>query len=445
MQTIPRRRGPPYCQVRPCLGAARRSLELLKLGQHPADVCRKRSRVATRSRGDTVQAQLGKMGRQREPLSSPRHGNWSGRSERNTTSYYADTNDCADKFVRAPEDHGSNVGGVPSHSFSRQRLEQSRQQRASFSPTKTWEGRSGTREIVSTTGTTPRLNIRSESQPTTSPDLKRQRLTSSSLDQLTNYAKKMNEKYTELLAVNEKKRRQERCDSQRRYRKKQDDRVINLKNETVALQQEIKDLERHHSDITIAAQPGFKVGNVANDMFELFSHVFYLKSHLTSNQLDFLRVMVAPDVASTAGFGLEAMVKSWSFIQWFDKVEIEFGDRLNRRADFLFKTTRISVTITERTLRHVFPNLQNPQDNSITRRVLDKLLHQRIVLNGALSFKWDNVSSQVTSVVAQSDMIPPMVKLLGNLEDVSRVFTNALISPEFRLRSHETPLHEPSS
>lgn len=56
-------------------------------------------------------------------------------------------------------------------------------------------------------------------------------------------------------------------------------------------------------------------------------------------------------------------------------------------------------------------------------------------MHGSTRFEWDGVYGDVTHVVAQSDMLTPLLHLLGNLEDVSRVFEGALISPDFQLVS----------
>ncbi|ETP37234.1 hypothetical protein F442_14949 [Phytophthora nicotianae P10297] len=53
---------------------------------------------------------------------------------------------------------------------------------------------------------------------------------------------------------------------------------------------------------------------------------------------------------------------------------------------------------------------------------------------GSIRFEWDAINGQVTSVSTESDMLTPMLHLLGNLEDVSRVFADALLSLDFQWR-----------
>ncbi|KAF1782073.1 hypothetical protein JG688_00008318 [Phytophthora aleatoria] len=53
-------------------------------------------------------------------------------------------------------------------------------------------------------------------------------------------------------------------------------------------------------------------------------------------------------------------------------------------------------------------------------------------MHGSTCIEWDESSCRVTRMVAQSNMLAPMLQILDSLEDVSQVFEQALISPEFQ-------------
>lgn len=98
--------------------------------------------------------------------------------------------------------------------------------------------------------------------------------------------------------------------------------------------------------------------------------------------------------------------------------------------DGLVATVRSATTLSERALRHGFPHLFNSgQWTDIGRRLLGK----RLVMDGAVNFVWSEEKGRVVSLQYSADMLTPMLQLLGNLEDVARVFAGANITPDSRL------------
>ncbi|KAG6614078.1 uncharacterized protein IUM83_09997 [Phytophthora cinnamomi] len=137
------------------------------------------------------------------------------------------------------------------------------------------------------------------------------------------------------------------------------------------------------------------------------------------------------DVVFNSGRGPGAMAKSWKCLSlWFKDVEFELEGLQKGLKGSLVATTTTSVTITERTLRNVFPHLSC--DSSLGM----KLAEQRVVMRGSLRFEWDSALGRICCVMAQSDMMTPMLQLLGSLDDVSKVFERSLISPDFQWRSN---------
>ncbi|GMF26515.1 unnamed protein product [Phytophthora lilii] len=141
---------------------------------------------------------------------------------------------------------------------------------------------------------------------------------------------------------------------------------------------------------------------------------------------------MAPDVVFNAEYGLPAMMRSWCCWQWFDDMEIKPLRLHNGVEGSHIASTRTSVTLSMRTQTNVFPHLNDNQNRDKIRRLVQRLVGQRIVMWGSTSFEWDQASSRVVSVIAQSDMLSPM--LLGSLEDVAALFEKALISLDFQWR-----------
>ncbi|GMF16180.1 unnamed protein product [Phytophthora lilii] len=155
----------------------------------------------------------------------------------------------------------------------------------------------------------------------------------------------------------------------------------------------------------------------------------------TSTHLDFLRANMTADVVFNTTQGSEAMLRSWKCISlWFQAVELELEGMDRGAAGSLVAVTRTSVTFTERTLRNVFPHLRSSSSEACTK-LGNKLLGQRIVMRGLTRFEWDRTGRRFTSVTAHSDLLTPMLHLLGNVGDVSLAFERSIISPDFQWRS----------
>ncbi|ETI39264.1 hypothetical protein F443_15139 [Phytophthora nicotianae P1569] len=119
-----------------------------------------------------------------------------------------------------------------------------------------------------------------------------------------------------------------------------------------------------------------------------------LKPHSFAYRLTGVKAKMTPGVVFNAEYGTQAIFNNWrSLSEKFDDAEIELE----------------SLEMT------------------------NKLLGQSISMCGTTRFVWDPVCRRVSSVLAQSDMLTLMIRLLGSLENVSRVFEGALISPDFRL------------
>ncbi|EGZ15339.1 hypothetical protein PHYSODRAFT_447819, partial [Phytophthora sojae] len=208
---------------------------------------------------------------------------------------------------------------------------------------------------------------------------------------------------------------------QRRYRAKQKNHLETLEKETQQLRREIAALESRRR----GNQTKEDIWNVAAQYFDLFRRGTQLKPRFNA----MAATISDNQTALNDGYATEAARRSWCFSQRFDDFEVEpFGLKRMENGSVTI-ATRTSVTLTERTLRKVFPHLCASHDG---RHLRDRLLGQRIVMHGSTYFQWDSDSGRVVNVIAQSDMLTPMLHLLGSLEDVAFVFDKALVSPDFQ-------------
>ncbi|OWY92010.1 hypothetical protein PHMEG_00039155 [Phytophthora megakarya] len=93
--------------------------------------------------------------------------------------------------------------------------------------------------------------------------------------------------------------------------------------------------------------------------------------------------------------------------------------------------TTTTLTFTERTLHNVFTRLFNTRSEWL----LTKLLDQRIVVHGSTRFCWNGSCGRITSISTHADLLTPMLHLVENLEDVSRMFEKAYVTPDFQWKS----------
>ncbi|GMF29882.1 unnamed protein product [Phytophthora fragariaefolia] len=256
------------------------------------------------------------------------------------------------------------------------------------------------------------------------------------------------------LAVAERSRLRElRRMRQIRYRKKKENYMLSLEEETRQLRNEVEQLEQRRRSVLVVIPAKESAWSVVAEYFRLFHYgmselglpsTFASTSSASeqpSAQSDFLRMSMTPDVTFNAERGVEAMLKSWSCIsRWFTGVEMVL-ERLEKDAlGALVANTLTSVTITVQTLRIVFPHLNTRNTHSrylggTASSLAERLVDQTIIMRGVTRFEWDPAHCRVVSVESESDMISPMLHLLGSLEDVSRVFSSALITPAFQLKS----------
>ncbi|KAK1935464.1 hypothetical protein P3T76_010689 [Phytophthora citrophthora] len=222
---------------------------------------------------------------------------------------------------------------------------------------------------------------------------------------------------------------------------KEDEQMILLEKETRQLREEVNKFEQRRHAISKAVSRHQNGWDVALEYFQLFRFGLQAprrgrpsKNQSANAQLDFLQSTMTPNVVFNSGQGPQAMLRSWKCMSlWFQDVEQKLETMDRGAAGSLAVMTRTGITITERTLRNVFPHLIT--QNGSRSELAEKLLGQRIVMRGLTRFEWNSEVSRFTSVVAYSDLLTPLLELLGNVGDVARVFERSAISPDFQWRT----------
>ncbi|KAG3234653.1 hypothetical protein PI124_g20295 [Phytophthora idaei] len=243
--------------------------------------------------------------------------------------------------------------------------------------------------------------------------------------------------------------RRERCRiNQARYRKRQRQHEEEIEKHISDLQEEIQELETQHQDMMRSAPQNKSMWVVETEYFRLFRRGYMAPmvapeptlaekpcirpDKQAHAQLDYLQTSMTPDVTDGNVSGAEALLENWKFLSLHhDDVHLQLK-RLEQVAhDSLLAVTTTSVTITENTLRQVYPHLI--EEHSTLNA---KLLNQRLVMRGSVRFDWDASCGRMVRVESQIDMLTPMLKLLGSLDDVAYVSDKALLTPDGRITAN---------
>lgn len=217
----------------------------------------------------------------------------------------------------------------------------------------------------------------------------------------------------------EDRRRELRRMRQIRYRQKKNSRSVQVEDDTKQICDEVEQLLRRRRDIYAVIPTKMSVWGVAARYFHIFRYGLQAPAEILKSctetetqptaQLDFLISTMASNVVYNAGHGVEAMMEDWeSLSRWFEYFDLELEGMVKGPAGSLIATTTTSVTITDRTLRNVFPDLRGGKNGErvghTNPSLADMLLGHRFVMHGLTYFEWDGVSGRVTSVVSQTDV-----------------------------------------
>lgn len=150
-------------------------------------------------------------------------------------------------------------------------------------------------------------------------------------------------------------------------------------------------------------------------------------------QRDFLRATMDHDVLCDAICGIEALLDNWKFIALcFDDLDVQIV-RLGHGPDgSMICTVTATFTITEQTIIHGFPHLVGDNNSCKWSPIALKLLGKKLLVRAHTQFFWDETTSRITRMASQADLFTPFYDILGDLEEVALVFSNAQLSGQGR-------------
>ncbi|KAK1948580.1 bZIP transcription factor 1 [Phytophthora citrophthora] len=229
---------------------------------------------------------------------------------------------------------------------------------------------------------------------------------------------------------------------QARHKMKQLKRVNGLEVAIKHLRAEIQELTLQRRLIDHGVPTSTSLWGTAAEFFRLFQNSVRLPSATDCSrtqydiQQNFLRATMAPDVTDGIVCGVDALLRTWTLLsQCYDKIDLHPVRLENGPDNALVATTKGTLIINENTLRNAFPHLVSDERFAT---LVDKMLGQQLELRGSVQFDWDSASARVTSIVCKADILTPLLRLLGSMQDVAYVFDNARLTPEGRLAPNES-------
>ncbi|OWZ12627.1 hypothetical protein PHMEG_00014185 [Phytophthora megakarya] len=227
-------------------------------------------------------------------------------------------------------------------------------------------------------------------------------------------------------------RRRQR-ETQRRYRKRIDDRAVHLAKNTNQLKSEIQKLTVKHQVLLAGVPSKTTPWSVVVSYYDLFQnglkqpkHLQKIKNTQDSNGVhkNFLHTVMNPKVSVNAGFGADAVLEDWRLLaQNIEDLDVRIVRLENVDENNIIAYVRGTTTITEAMLRNEFPHLWYDGDGNIWSSFAERLLGRQLVVYTTTRFVWDSSASRIVSAHYTVDLETAMMNLLGNWEDVAYILS----------------------
>ncbi|KAE8992459.1 hypothetical protein PR003_g21142 [Phytophthora rubi] len=228
--------------------------------------------------------------------------------------------------------------------------------------------------------------------------------------------------------------RERRRLTQIRYRTKLRNRAETLKEGVKELREEVQKLESQKRSKSSRVIADATPWGVVTEYFRLFRYA--LTAYVPASERctasgsqtvfeshahrDFLYKTMAPGVLIDDERGVETMLERWRMVSISQpNFEVQVVRLEGGPGGCIFATTKISIVMCDQMLQHTFPNLGESERG---RRLAAKLRDQRFEIDGSTVFTWDDTMECIVSVQNKSDVLTPMIRFLGSLEDVVFLF-----------------------
>ncbi|KAE8980133.1 hypothetical protein PF010_g15650 [Phytophthora fragariae] len=250
------------------------------------------------------------------------------------------------------------------------------------------------------------------------------------------------EKKTMLALTDKQAIRREQCRAnQARYRNKQLNLKRQLQRDNQRLEEEIQGLKLRKRSIRFERKTNQSPWTIVGEVFRLLEDGFrspwrlasmeeMMKHADTRQRLAFLEKAFAHNVSMGDLRGINALMDQWRrYSLYFEEPHLEL-----KRVEVIAKgvvsaTATFSVTITDFTLRCVLPELATCGGRK-TLQLKKNLLGKRMDCNCSMRFRFDEASGRVVRLEPKIDLVTPMLRILGNIKDVTAELKYALISSE---------------
>ncbi|KAG7384002.1 hypothetical protein PHYBOEH_009666 [Phytophthora boehmeriae] len=240
--------------------------------------------------------------------------------------------------------------------------------------------------------------------------------------------------------------RREQCRAnQARYRNKQRNHQLQLEKSVEQLRQELDKLKWRRRDLTSRERISHGPWTIVAEVFHLLETSFrspwrlanaeeMLKHADIRHSLAFLRESFVDDVSMGDLTGADALMEQ------LRRYSLYFGDpqiKLNRieavASGVMRATATLSVTVTDFTLRHVFPHLEKPAargEEDKQQPLREKLLGARLASECSMTFLFDEQSGRAVRLRTSIDFLSSLIRLFGDLKGASNVMNRALFTQE---------------
>ncbi|KAG2813858.1 hypothetical protein PC129_g13586 [Phytophthora cactorum] len=231
--------------------------------------------------------------------------------------------------------------------------------------------------------------------------------------------------------------RREQCRAnQARYRNKQRNLQIQLESSVEKLRQKLARLKRRRQDIVLAEKTDQNPWIIVAEVFHVLQNSFRCPWNLEIDEdmqndntmrknLAFLQKTFTSDVAMGELSGIDELINQWRrYSQYFGDARLHL-QRVESMAPGVMKATaRLHVTITELIVRFAFPHLSEPEPVSkydINPPLRERLKGKHLDCSVSIDFQFDEDNGRVTRLEPRIDVIPALLRKLGDLSDVVEV------------------------
>ncbi|KAE9003206.1 hypothetical protein PR001_g18044 [Phytophthora rubi] len=150
-------------------------------------------------------------------------------------------------------------------------------------------------------------------------------------------------------------------------------------------------------------------------------------SDIAYTQTRFIQSIMAPDVRTNAGYGVEADLEEWRIIS-LHHVDLSYNLACLERGpeDSVVAHVTATTLVTANMLRRALPRHVTDEKRDEWAAISAKLVGQKLEVSTTLYFGWDREISRFISTSYESDMLTPLVRLLGSLEYASCALSSPL-------------------